>query len=199
MFIESVMLSKHLILCPPSSFAFNLSQNQVFFFPMSQLFETGGQSIGSLASPTVHPINTQGWFPSGLTGLILQSKELSKSFLQHHNLKASVLQCSVFFMVQLLNPYMTTGKTIALTIWTFVSKVVSLLFIMLSMFVIAFLPRSKCLLISWLQLPSTVILDLSEVVGGRRKSVIACTFSPSICPWSDATRFHELHLLNVKF
>ena len=80
-----------------------------------------------------------------------------KSLLQHHSLKASILQCSAFFMVQLSHPYTTTGKTIALTRWTFVGKVMSLLFNMLSRLVIAFLPRSKCLLISWLQSSSAVI------------------------------------------
>ena len=82
-----------------------------------------------------------------------------KSLLQHHRSKASILQCSAFFRVQLLHPYMTTGKTIALTRWTFVSKVMSLLFNMLSRLVITFLPRSKHLLISWLQSPSPVILE----------------------------------------
>ena len=82
-----------------------------------------------------------------------------KSLLQHHSSKASILQGSAFFTVQLLHPYMTTGKTIALTRWTFVDKVMSLLFNMLSMLVITFLPRSKCLLISWLQSPSAVILE----------------------------------------
>ena len=81
-----------------------------------------------------------------------------KSLLQHHSSKASILQCSAFFTVQLSHPYMTTGKTIALTTWTFV-KVMSLLFNMLSRLVITFLPRSKCLLISWLQSPSAVILE----------------------------------------
>ena len=79
--------------------------------------------------------------------------------LQHHSSKASILQCSVFLMVQLSHPYMTTGKTIALIIWTFVGKVMSLLFNMLSRLVITFLPRSKRLLISWLQSPSAVILE----------------------------------------
>ena len=82
-----------------------------------------------------------------------------KSLLQHHSSKATILQHSVFFIVQLSHPYMTTGKTTALTRWTFVSKVMSLLFNMLSRLVIAFLPRSKCLLISWLQSPSAVILE----------------------------------------
>ena len=82
-----------------------------------------------------------------------------KSLIQYHNSKASVLRCSAFFIVQLSHPYMTTGKTIALTRWTFVGKVMSLLFNMLSRLVITFLPRSKCLLISWLQSPSAVILE----------------------------------------
>ena len=99
-----------------------------------------------------------------------------KSLLQHHSSKASILGQSVFFMVQLSHPYMTTGKIIALTIWTFVGKVMSLLFSMLCRFVIAFLPRSKRLLISWLQSPSPVILGPK-----RRRSVTASSFSPSIC------------------
>ena len=82
-----------------------------------------------------------------------------KSLLQHHSSKASTLWLSAFFIVQLSHPYMTTGKIIALTRWTFVSKVMSLLFNMLSRLVITFLPRSKCLLISWLQSPSAVILN----------------------------------------
>jgi len=82
-----------------------------------------------------------------------------KSLLQHHSSKASTLRCSAFFIVQLSHPYMTTGKTIALTRWAFVGKVMSLLFNMLSRLVITFLPRSKRLLISWLQSPSAVILE----------------------------------------
>ena len=98
-----------------------------------------------------------------------------KSLLQHHNLKASVLWCSAFFMVQLSHLYITTGKTIALTIQTFVGKVMSLLFNMLSRFVVAFLPRSKHLLISWLQSLSTAILEPKKI-----KSVTVSIFSPSI-------------------
>ena len=86
-----------------------------------------------------------------------------KSLLQHHSSKSSVLQCSAFSIVQLSHLYMTTGKTIALAIWTFVGKVTSLIFNMLSRFVIAFLPRSKHLLISWLQSPSTVILEPKKI------------------------------------
>ena len=127
-------------------------------FPMSQLFATGDQSIGVSASTPVLPKNTQDWFPLGWTGWIsLQSKGL-KSLLQH-NSKASVLWLSAFFMVQLSHPYMTTGKTIALTIWIFIVKVMSLLFNMQSRFVTAFLPRSKHLLTLWLQSPSAVIWE----------------------------------------
>ena len=86
-----------------------------------------------------------------------------KSLLQHHSSKASILRRSAFFTVQLSHPYMTTGKTIALTRWTFVGKVISQLFNMLSSLVITFLPRSKRLLISWLQSPSTVILELKKI------------------------------------
>ena len=99
-----------------------------------------------------------------------------KSLLQHHSSKASILQCSAFFIVQLSYPYMTTGKTIALTRQTFVGKVMSLLFNMLSRLVIAFLPRSKHLLISWLQSPPEVILELKKI-----KSVTGSIVSPSIC------------------
>ena len=90
---------------------------------------------------------------------ILAVQDTLKSLLQHHSSKASILRCSAFFTVQLSHPYMTPGKTIALTIWTFVSKVMCLLFNMLSRLVISFLPRSKCLLISRLQSPSAVILE----------------------------------------
>ena len=101
-----------------------------------------------------------------------------KSLLQHHSSKASILRCSAFFIVQLSHPYLTTGKTIALTMWTFVGKIMSLLFNMLSRLVIAFLPRSKRLLISWLQSPSAVILEPKKI-----KSASVSTVSPTI--------FHE--------
>ena len=94
---------------------------------------------------------------------LLAIRRTLKSLLQHHCSKGSILQCSAFFTVQLLHSYMTTGKTIALTRWTFVSKVMSLLFNMLSRLVIAFLPRSKHLLISWLQSPSAVILEPRKI------------------------------------
>ena len=107
---------------------------------------------------------------------LLAVQETLKSLLQHHSSKASILRHSAFFMVQLSHPYMTTGKTIALTGQTFVGKVMSLLFIMLSRLVIAFLPRSKRLFISWLQSPSAVILEPRKI-----KSVAVSTVSPSIC------------------
>ena len=99
-----------------------------------------------------------------------------KSLFQHHSLKASILQHSAYFIVQFSHPYMTTGKTTALTIWTFVGKVMSLLFNMLSRFIIPFLPRNKCPLISWPQSPSTEILELKKI-----KSVTVSIVSPSIC------------------
>ena len=118
-------------------------------FQMSQLLASGGQSIGVSASTSVLPMNTQDWSPLGWTGWIsLQSKGTPKSLLQHHSSKASILRCSAFFIVQLSQPYMTTGKIIALTRQTFVDKVMSFLFNMLSRLVITFLPRSKRLLIS---------------------------------------------------
>ena len=122
-----------------------------FFFPMSELFASGGQNIGVSASTSVLPMNTQEWSSLGWTGWIsLQSKGLSRVF-SNHGSKAPILQHSAFFIVQLSHLYMTTGKTIALTRQTFVDKVMSLLLSMLSRLVITFLPRSKCLLISWLQ------------------------------------------------
>ena len=99
-----------------------------------------------------------------------------KSLLRYHSLKASILQCSAFFIVQLSHPYMMTGKTITFIRWTFVGKVTSLVFNMLSRLVITFLPRSKRLLISWLQSPSAVILEPPKI-----KSVTVSTVSPSIC------------------
>ena len=123
-------------------------------FPTSQLFARGGQSTGVSASASVLPMNTQDWFPLGWIGcLSLQSKGLSRVF------SSTTVQKHPFFGAQLSsqsNSYMTTGKTIALTRWTFVGKVMSLLFNMLSSLVITFLPRSKRLLISWLLSPSAV-------------------------------------------
>ena len=169
MSIESVMPSNHLILCCPLLLLPSIFPS-IRVFQMSQLFAWGGQSIGVSASASVLPINTQDW----LNLLVVQGT--LKSLLQHHSSKASILQCSAFFIVQLLHPYMTTGKTIALTRQTLVSKVMSLLFNMLSRLVITFLSGSKRLLISWLQSLSAVILEPRKI-----KSVTFSTFSPSIC------------------
>ena len=136
----------------------------IWALQMSQFFTSGGQSIGVSASASVLPMNIQDWLPLGWTGWIsLLSKGLSRVFFQHHSWKASVLQCSTFFIVQLSHSYMTTGKVIALTRWTFVGKVMSLLCNMLSSLVLAFLPRSKCLLISWLQSQPAVILGPKKI------------------------------------
>ena len=108
---------------------------------------------------------------------LLAVQEILKSLLQHHSSKASIFQHSAFLTVQLSHPYMTTGKTIALTRWTFVGKVMSLLFNMLTRLVITFLPRSKRLLISWLQSPSAVILEPPKI-----KSDTVSTVSPFISP-----------------
>ena len=150
---------------------------------MSQLFVSGGQSIGVSASISVLPMTTQDWSPLGWTGWIsLQSKGLSRVFsnttVQKHQFCAlySPILFIAFFMVQLSHPYMTTGKTIALTRWTFVDKIMSLIFNMLSRLAITFLPKSKCLLISWLQSPATVILEHPKI-----KSATVSTVSPSIC------------------
>ena len=165
-------------------------------FPVSCLFASGGQSIE--ASTSVLPLNIQGWFlriSVELTGLIcLQSEGLSKNFLQHHSSKASILWHSAFFMVKLSHPYMTTGKILALTRWTFVGKVMSLLFNILSRLVIAFLPKSKRLLISWLQSLTAVILEPKKM-----KSATVFHFFPIYLPWSDRTRCHDLSFLNVEF
>ena len=140
---------------------------------MSQFFISGGHRI----SFSISPSNEY----SGLISLSLRRDWLDllevqgtlKSLLQHHSSKASILQCSAFFIVQLSHPYMTTGKTIALIRWTFVVKVMPLLFNMLSRLIIVFLPRSKHLLISWLQSPSAVILEPTNIT--------SATVSPSIC------------------
>ena len=109
-----------------------------------------------------------------------------KSLLQHHSSKASILWCSAFFIVQLSHPYMTTGKTIALARWNFVSKVMYLIYNILFRLIIAFLPRSKCLLISWLQSTSAVILELKKI-----KSVTVSIVSPSICHEVMGSSFFE--------
>ena len=176
MSVESLMLSNHLILCCP----FLLPPS---IFPSTRVFSN--ESALHIRWPkdwsfsvNISPSNEH----SGLTSFrmdwlyLLEVQGTLKSLLQHHSSKASILKCSAFFTVQLSHPYMTTGKTIALTRWTFVGKVMSLLFNMLSMLVITFLPSSKRLLISWLQSLSAVILEPPKI-----KSATVSTVCSSIC------------------
>ena len=162
-------------------------------FPMSQLFASGGQSRRfsfNISSSNEHP----GLISFRMDWLdLLAVQGTLKSLLQHHSLKASILRCSAFFIVQLSHPYMTTGKIIALTRRTFVGKVMSLLFNMLSRLVITCLPRSKHLLISWLQSPSAVILEPKKIVWHFFHRF------PIYLPWCDGTRCHDLRFLNVEF
>ena len=168
-------------------------KRQLWSFPRSKFFALGGQSIGVSASASVLSKNIQDWFTLGLTGLIsLQSKGLS-SLLQHHSSKASILLHLAFLIVQRSHLYMTTLKILALTRWSFVGKVMSLLFNMLFRLVIAFLPRSKGLLISWLQTPSAVILEPQNTVS----HCFHCF--PIYLTWSDGTECHNLRFLNVEF
>ena len=177
----------HLLSCP-SYPTFNLSQHHGLFKWVSSWHQV--TKVLELRI-SLSPSNEY----SGLISFridwfdLLAVQGTLKSLLQHHSSKASVLWCSAFFMVQLSHPYIPTGKTITLTRRTFVGKVMSLLFNMLSRLVITFLPGSKRLLISWLQSPSAVILEPKKI-----KSV--STVSPSICY---GTRCHHLSFLNVEF
>ena len=156
-------------------------------FPMSQLFASGVQSIGVSDSTSDPPMNTQDWSPLGWTGWIsLQSKGLSRVFSNTTVQKHQFFQQSNFFIVQLSHPYVTTGKTIALTRWTFVGKEMFPLFNMLPRLVITFLPRRKHLLISWLQPPSAVILEPPKIISH------CFHYFPIYLPWSDGTRCHDL-------
>src|SRR5574337_482934 len=169
------MPSSHLILCrlllllppiPPSIRVF--SNESTLLMRWSKYWTFSFSIIPSKEHPELTSFRMD-WLD------LLAVQETLKSLLQHHSSKASNLQCSAFFTVQLSHPYMTNGKTIALTRWTFVGKVISLLFNMLSRLFITFLPRSKCLLISWLQSPSAVILEPRKI-----KSDTVSTVSPSI-------------------
>ena len=174
--IESVMPSNHLILCCPPLLLPSI-------FPSIRVFSS--ESALRIRWPKYWSfsfnINPSNEYP-GLISFkmdwldLLAVQGTLKSLLQHHSSKASILQCSAFFTVQLSGPYMTTGKTIALTRRTFVGKVMSLLVNMLSRLVITFLQRSKCLLISWLQSPSAMILEPRKI-----KSDTVSSVSPSIC------------------
>ena len=172
MSIESVMPSNHLILRHP-------------LLLLPSIFPSISELAPGIRWPKYWSFSFSISPPSECSGLIsfrvdsfdlLDVQGTLKSLLQHHSLQASILWLSAFFTVQLSQSYMTTGKTIALTIWTFVGRIISLLFNTLSRFVIAFLPRSKRLLISWLQSPSAVSLEPKE-----RNSVPISTFPPSIC------------------
>ena len=193
MSILSVMPSSHLILCCPLLLQPSISPRIRVFSNESALWIRWPKywSFSFDISPSnEHP----GLISFRMDWLdFLAAQGTLKSLLQNHSSKASILQCSVFFIVQLLPPYMTTGKTIALTRWTFVGKVMSLLFNMLSSLVMAFLPKSKHLLISWMQSPSTVIF-------GNQKNKI-CHF-PHIFPFyllrSNEPRCDDL-FFNVKF
>ena len=164
MSIESVMPSNHLILCHPLLLLPSV-------FPSISVFSN--ESVLCIKWPTYWSFNFSISPSNEHPGLIsfrmdwldlLAVQGTLKSLLQHHSSKASILWLSACFIVQLSHPYMTTGKTIALTRWTFIDTEMSLLFNMLSRLVIAFLPRSKCLLISWLQSLSSVILEPNKIV-----------------------------------
>ena len=194
MSIKSVMPSNHLILCHPLLLLPSV-------FPNIRIFSK--ESVLYFRWPKYWSFSFSISLSNEYSGLIsfrndwldlLAVQRTLKSLLQHHSSKASVLQCSAFFMVQLSHPYMTTGKTIALTRRAFVSKVISLLVNLLSRLVIAILPRSKCLLISWLQSPSAVILEPK-----KRKSITVSIFSPVYLPWSVGTGCHDLCFLNAEF
>ena len=175
MSIDSVMPSNHLILCHPLLLLPSIFPN-IRVFPNESVLHIRWSKYWSF-SFNINPSNKH----PGLVSFrkdwldLLAVQGTLKSLLQHHSSKASILQLSAFFTVQLSHPYMTTRETIALTRRTFVGKVMSLLLNMLSRLVLTFLPRSKCLLISWLQSPSAVILEPKKV-----KSTTVSTVSPSI-------------------
>ena len=162
-------------LLSPSLPAFNFFQHQRLSQRVSSLHQVVKYWSFSFS---ISPSNEHSGLISFRIGwlALLAVQGTLKSLLQHHSSKASILQRSVFFIAQLSHPSMTTGKTIALTRWTFVGKIMSLLFNKLFRLIITFLLRSKCLLISWLQSPSAVILEPKKI-----KSVIVSTVSPSIC------------------
>ena len=159
MSIELMMPSSHLILCRPLLLLPPIPPS-IRVFSNESTLRVRWLKYCSF-SFSISPYNEH----SGLISFRMEWLDLLavqgtlQSLLQHHSSKAAIFRCSAFFTVQLSHPYMTTGKTIALSGWTFVDKLVSLFFNMLSRLVITFLPRSKCLLISWLQLPSAVILE----------------------------------------
>ena len=176
-------------LLSPSPPSFNLSQHQGLFQWVSSSHQTAKYWSFSFSISPSNEHSRLISFRMDWLGLLAVQGTL-KSLLQHQSSKASILQGSPFFIVHLSHPYMTTRKTIALTRQTFVGKVISLLFNMLSRLVITFLPRSKHLLISWLQSPSAVILEPLQ------NKFWYCF--PIYFPWSDGTRCHNLRFLNVE-
>ena len=192
MSIESVMSFNHLILCrslllPPSTFpSIRVFSNESVLCISWLKYCSFSFSMSPSNEYSVLISFRMDWLD------LFAVQGILKSLLQHHSSKASILQHSAFLTVQLSHPYMTTEKTIALTRWTFVGKVMSLLFNMLSRLVITFLPRSKHSLISWLQSSSAMILEPPKIV---------CHCFHCFCiylPWSDGTGCHDLHCLNVE-
>ena len=175
MFINSVTPSNHLILCHSLLLLPSI-------FPSIRVFPN--ESVLHIRRPKYWIFSFSLSPPHEYSGLIsfrmnwfdlLAVQGTLMSLLQQRSSKVSILQCPAFFIVQLSHPYMTTGKSIALTTWTFVGKVMSLLFNMLSRLVITFLPRSKCLVISWLQSPSAVILEPRKIKSDNTMLLILVT------------------------
>ena len=195
MSIESVMPSNHLILCRPLFLSPSI-------FPRIRVFSN--ELVLHIRWPkywsfsfSISPSNEYSGlisFRMDWLDLLAVQGTFRSLLLQHHSSKASIIRHWAFFIVQFSHLYMTTGKTIALTRWTFVSKVMSLLFNMLSRLVITFLPKSKCLLISWPQSPSAVILEPQTI-----KPCHCFHWFPIYLPWSDGTRCHNLSFLNIEF
>ena len=192
--LESVMPFNYLILCRPLLLLSSI-------FPHIRIFSNG--SVLSIRWPKYWSFSFSISLSNEYSGQIsfridwfdlLAVQGTLKSLLHHQSSKASILQCSAFFIVWLSHPYMTTGKTIVLTRWTFVGKVMSLLFNMLSMSVITFFPKSKCVLISWLQSPSAVILEPKKI------KVYHCFhYFPVYLPWCDGTGCLDLDFWTLSF
>ena len=191
MSIESMMPSNHLILCR-SLFLLPSVFPSIRVFSNESALHIRWPKCWSF-SFSISPSSEYSliFFIDWLDLLAVQGT--LQSLLQHHSSKASIFGCSAFFIVQLSHPYTTPGKTIALTRWTFVGKVMSLLFTILPRLVITFLPRNKRLLISWLQSPSAVILEPREI---KVSHCFHCF--PIYFPWSDGIRWHDLSFLNAE-
>ena len=178
----------------PSPPAFNLSQHQGLFQWVSSLDQVAKVLELQLQHQSFQWIFRTDFLYNRLVDLLAAQRTL-KSLFQHHSTKASILQCSAFFMIQLLHPYMTTGKTIALTRWPFVCKVTSLCFYMLSRLIIAFLPRSKRLLKNFIAAVTT-----NSDFWAQENKVCQCFHCfPIYLPWNDGTRCPDLCFLNIVF